>query len=121
MKGVLLCFELVSRLRINLEKLEIVPVGPVPRVFELTQVLGRKITSLPMKYLGLPLGARYKSKEIWNLILEKMEKRLAGWKRTYLSKGGRLTLIKSTLSSMPIYFLSLFPILSSVAKHIEKI
>ena len=37
-----------------------------------------------MKYLGLPLGARFKSKEIWNRILEKMEKCLAGWKRMYL-------------------------------------
>ena len=39
----------------------------------------------------------------------------------YLSKGGRITLIKSTLSSLPTYFLSLFPIQSSVANRIEKI
>ena len=37
----------------------------------------------------------------------------------YLSKGGRLTLLKSTLSSLPTYFLSLFPIPVSVAKRIE--
>jgi hypothetical protein len=74
-----------------------------------------------MKYLGLPLGARYKSKEIWNPILEKMERRLAGWKRSYLSKGGGLTLIKSTLSSLPTYFLSLFVVPSSVAHRIEKL
>jgi hypothetical protein len=60
-------------------------------------------------------------KDIWNPILEKMEKCLAGWKRLYLSKGGRLTLIKSTLSSLPTYFLSLFPIPSSVANRMEKI
>jgi hypothetical protein len=53
--------------------------------------------------------------------MEKMEKRLAGWKRMYLSKGGRLALIKSTLSNLPTYFLSLFPIPVSVAKRIEKI
>uniref|UniRef100_A0A2N9GX79 Reverse transcriptase domain-containing protein n=1 Tax=Fagus sylvatica TaxID=28930 RepID=A0A2N9GX79_FAGSY len=94
LKGVLMCFE---------------------------AVIGGRITTLPMKYLGLPLGARYKSKEIWNPILEKMERRLAEWKRLYLSKGGRLTLIKSTLSSLPTYFLSLFPIPSSVAKRIKKI
>jgi hypothetical protein len=29
---------------------------------------------------------------IWNGIVEKMERRLAGWKRLYLSKGARLTL-----------------------------
>jgi hypothetical protein len=121
LKGVLLCFEAVSGLCINLGKSEIVPVGPVVDVEDLAQVLGGQIASLPMKYLGLPLGAKYKSKEIWNPILEKMERRLAGWKRSYLSKGGRLTLIKSTLSSLPTYFLSLFAVPSSVAHRIEKI
>ena len=121
LKGVLLCFEAVSGLRINLGKSEIVPVGPVPDVEALAHILGGRTASLPMKYLGLPLGARYKSKEIWNPILEKMERRLAGWKRSYLSKGGRLTLNKSTLSSLPTYFLSLFPVPSSVAHRIEKL
>ena len=39
----------------------------------------------------------------------------------YLSKGGRITLIKSTLSSLPTYFLSLFPIPVAVASRIDKI
>ena len=63
-----------------------------------------------MRYLGMPLGANYKDSSIWNPIIEKMEKRLAGWKRLYLSKGGRLTLLKSTLSNLPTYFLLLFTI-----------
>jgi hypothetical protein len=121
LKWFLMCFEAVSGLHINLGKSEIVPIGTVHGIQDLAQVIGGRITALPMKYLGLPLGARYKSKEIWNPILEKMQRRLAGWKRLYLSKGGRLTLIKSTLSSLPTYFLSLFPIPSSVAKRIEKI
>ena len=40
-------------------------------------------------------------KYVWNPILEKINKKLAGWKKLYLSKGGRLTLLKSTLSSLP--------------------
>jgi hypothetical protein len=39
----------------------------------------------------------------------------------YLSKGGRVTLIKSTLPNLPTYFMSLFPILALVAKRIEKL
>ena len=39
----------------------------------------------------------------------------------YLSKGGRMTLLKSTLSSLPTYYLSLFTIPSHVANKLEKI
>ena len=74
-----------------------------------------------MKYLGFPLGAKFKAKEVWNEVLEKMERRLEGWKRLYLSKGGRLTLIKSNLSNLPTYFLSMFPIPVTVARHIKKL
>jgi hypothetical protein len=38
-----------------------------------------------------------------------------------LSKGGRLTRIKSILFNLPNYYLSLFPIPISFANHIEKL
>ena len=50
-----------------------------------------------------------------------MERRLGGWKWLYLSKGGKLTLLKSTLSNLPTYFLSLFHLPSDVACRIEKL
>ena len=74
-----------------------------------------------MIYLGMPLGSWHKTTSIWNLILERMEKKLLGWKRLYLSKGGRLTFLKSTLSSLPTYYLSLFTILKAVATRLERI
>ena len=67
------------------------------------------------------LVGNFEDKTIWNPILEKMERRLVGWKRLYLFKGGRVTLIKSTLSNLPTYFLSLFPIPAAVANRIAKI
>jgi hypothetical protein len=39
----------------------------------------------------------------------------------YLFNSGRVTLIKSSLSNLPMYFFSLFPILVSVANCIEKL
>jgi hypothetical protein len=54
-------------------------------------------------------------------FIEKIEHQLASWERLYLSKGGRVTLIKSTLANLPTYYLSLFPLPVSVAKHIEKL
>jgi hypothetical protein len=114
-------FEAVSDLKINLAKFVLVHVGIVDNVDELAGILGCKTSSLLLKYLGIPLGASYKAKSIWDGIVEKMECRLASWKRMYLFKRGRVTLIKSTLSNLPTYFLSLFPIHASVANRIEKL
>ena len=87
----------------------------------LAEFLGCRIGVLPMTYLGMPLGVSHKSPSIWNPILEKIEQKLAGWKKLYSSKGGKLTLLKSTLSSLPTYFLSLFTIPTHVANKIEKL
>jgi hypothetical protein len=106
---------------VNLGKSEMVAVGDVGNIGTLAAFLGCRVAGLPMKYLGLPLGAAYKAASIWNEVIEKMERRLAGWKKLYLSKGGRVTLIKSTLSNLPTYYLSLFPVPVSVANRIEKI
>ena len=45
---------------------------------------------------------------MWDGVEERLKKKLALWKRQYISKGGRLTLIKSTLSNLPIYTMSLY-------------
>jgi hypothetical protein len=76
-----LCFEAVSGLKINLPKSEIVPVGDMGDVEGLVSILECSVASLLMKYLGLLLGAHYKASTIWGVIIEKMEHRLAGWKR----------------------------------------
>ena len=82
---------------------EIIPVGEVGNPNALARVLCYKVGSLPMTYLGMPLS-HYKDSSIWNHILEKMERRFSVWKCLYLSKGGRLTLLNSTISSLPTYF-----------------
>ena len=64
--------------------------------------IGCKIGVLPT-YLGLPLGAHHNLMAGWDNIEERFWKKLALWKRQYISKRGRLTLLRSTLSSLPIY------------------
>lgn len=48
-------------------------------------------------------------------------KKLSGWKRRVLSFAGRVTLIKSVLSALPVYYMSLFNMLEGVAKEIDRI
>ena len=117
---VLIFFEYITGLKVNVGKSEIVPVGEVGNLDALAHILCCKVGFLPMSYLGMPLGAHFKNALIWNPILKRVEKKLAGWKRLYLSKGGRLTLLKSTLLSLPTYYLSLFTIPQHIADRLER-
>jgi len=60
---------------------------------------------------------------IWDDVIKKIEHRLASWKRLFLSKSGRVILIKNTLANLPTYSLSLFPLLAprSVAARVKKL
>ncbi|WMV25590.1 hypothetical protein MTR67_018975 [Solanum verrucosum] len=69
----------------------------------------------------MPLVANSKSKEIWNGVIEKCEKKLSRWKSQYLSLGGRVILINSVLDALPSYMMSLFPILATVIKILDNI
>ena len=118
---VLMWFEALSGLKINLEKSEIIPVGRVENIDFLAEAFGCWVGSLPSSYLGLPLGAPFKFVTVWDGVEERHCRRLALWKRQYISKGGRLTLIQSTLSNMPIYYMSIFRIPRIVRLRLEKI
>ena len=117
----LMWFEALSGLKVNMEKSELIPVGRVENVGELADEFGYKVGNLPSTYLGMPLGAPFKSSGVWDGIEERFKRRLAMWKRQYISKGGRITLIRSTLSNLPIYFMSIFQIPRAVRIRLEKI
>jgi hypothetical protein len=93
----------------------------VGNVDQLAGFLGYGTGNLPLKYSWLLLEASFKLKSMWVELEELMARWLAPWKGLYLSKGGKVTLIKSTILNMPTYMLSLFPIPVQVANHIEKI
>ena len=56
-----------------------------------------------MKYLGFHLKpCRYLMK-YWDWLIAKVEKRIKNWIFRWLSKGGKLTLVKVVLEAIPIY------------------
>ena len=79
-----------------------------------------KIGVLPSTYLDLSLGMRRNSLQVCDGVEERFRKKLALWKRQYISKGGRLTLIKSNLISFLTYTMSLFWIPKGVKSRLEK-
>ena len=114
------CFQAFTGLKVNVEKSEIVLVGEVGNIGVLANILRCRVGSLPMKYLGMTLGTPYKTASFGILFWRRWISYLC-WKRLYLSKGSRLTLLKSTLSSLPTYYLSLFTIPIVVADRLERI
>jgi hypothetical protein len=69
-----ICFEAVSGLKVNMAKLMLVPMGNVDNTVELVGILGCGTSSLPLKYLGLPLGAHFKEKSSWDGIVGKINR-----------------------------------------------
>ncbi|RVW53516.1 LINE-1 reverse transcriptase-like [Vitis vinifera] len=95
---ILFWFEAALGLRMNLAKSEIIPVGEVEEILELAAELGCRVGSLPSHYLGLPLGVPNRAYSMWDGVEERVRRRLALWKRQFISKGGRITLIKNVLA-----------------------
>ncbi|GMI89291.1 hypothetical protein HRI_002598400 [Hibiscus trionum] len=115
-------FELVSGLSLNLRKSKLIGLNvEQSKVDRWASLLHCKSEKLPSSYLGLPLGNLKNFAAIWDPIVEKFKSKFAGWKTKLLSFGGRITLIKSVLSSLPLYFISLFPMPNSVSLKLSKL
>ena len=74
----LLCFEAVSGLKVNLAKSEVTPIGRVDHLELLAAILGFKESSLPTTYLGLTLGATFKDVKVWDSVVTRIQRKLAG-------------------------------------------
>ena len=88
---------------------------------ELTFEFGCKVGVLLTFYLSLPLGAPHNSLATWHGVEHRFRKRLTMWKQQHISRGGRLTLIRNILSSLPIYFMSLIWMSKVVSLRLEQI
>jgi hypothetical protein len=97
----------VSSLKTNLAKSKLVPVGNVDNVAGSAGILGCGVASLPLTYPGLPVGASYPAKFIWDDVIKKIEHWLANWKMKYLSKSSRPYQEHPILRTSCHYFLSL--------------
>ncbi|MFS7991078.1 putative RNA-directed DNA polymerase [Helianthus anomalus] len=119
---ILRCFRICSGLHINLDKSSIIGIGiPDSDLHSMALDIGCKVDQFPLKYLGLPVGANMNRISNWSPVIGMFESRLALWKASVLSIGGRVTLIKSVLQSLPIYFFSLFKVPAGVISQLEAI
>jgi hypothetical protein len=55
----------------------------------------------------------------WRMVEERFKKKLSSWKGKMLSSGGRLVLVNSVLSSLPMYMMSFFRIPKGVLEKLD--
>jgi hypothetical protein len=91
----------------NLHKTEIYPINCDSSVIAHLHTSSIIIANFPCKYLGLTLHYRKPTKEMMHPLIQKIADRLPGWKRRFFSYPGRELLVKSVISSMPTYFLTI--------------
>ncbi|GJV50288.1 putative RNA-directed DNA polymerase, eukaryota, reverse transcriptase zinc-binding domain protein [Tanacetum coccineum] len=114
-------FYLASGLKINIHKSNIYGVGVSNEdVSSIARASGCASGSFPLTCLGLPIGSNMSRISNWQPLIDWFQLRLSSWKANFLSIGGRLTLIKSVLGSLGIYYLSIFKAPELVLKDLER-
>jgi len=120
LKLILSTFEQLSGLKINFHKSEIFCFGRAKEHQEFySQLFGCEMGNYHFRYLGLPMHTRKLSNKDWLDIEKRIEKKLSGWKGKMLSVGGRLVLINTVLSSLPMFMLSFFETPKGVLEKIN--
>ncbi|KAJ4779223.1 RNA-directed DNA polymerase (reverse transcriptase)-related family protein [Rhynchospora pubera] len=119
---VLELFSKVSGMTLNLVKSSFVPFSLQEQQVELLQNLFCcSSTTLPIQYLGLPLSYKRPDRATFQMLIDKLTKRLSGWKAKMLSRAGRLVLASSVLSTIPVFFMSVFKLPVWVVRAIDRL
>ncbi|XP_074278272.1 uncharacterized protein LOC141601866 [Silene latifolia] len=72
-------------------------------------------------YLGLPTSIGSSKRDLFKFLVDKTKRRLSSWNNILLSSAGKLTLIRSVLSSLSLFSLSVFRIPVSVTSKLQSL
>lgn len=122
LKAILRSFELVSGLKVNFAKSNVIGINMEERTMEgISQFLSCRLGSMSFKFLGVPVGANPRLRSTWQPIIDSIKARLNSWKSRQLSIGGRVTLINSVLASLPLFLFSFYKAPKKVIEEIIKL
>ncbi|KAK3184524.1 hypothetical protein Dsin_031810 [Dipteronia sinensis] len=107
--------------RVNQEKLAIFFSKQLSlrRKNEILNEMGFVEGKFPFTYLGVPIVDGKLRVSQFDPLIQKISKKIEGWKSRLLSQGGRLVLLRHVLSSMPLHLLSVLNKPKTVFKKIQ--
>ncbi|XP_048493277.1 uncharacterized protein LOC125493797 [Beta vulgaris subsp. vulgaris] len=114
-------YELASEQKINYEKSEVSfskGVSSTTRE-ELKNVLNMRQVEQHAKYLGIPFILGRSKKSIFDSLLDRIWKKLQGWKEKLLSRAGKEILLKSVIQALPTYLMGVYKLPSSIIQKIH--
>jgi len=122
LRAVQTLFAKMSGLKVNFNKSMLVGINIAESwLNEAASILNCKVGKVPFVYLGFFIGGYPSRLAFWDPVLNTIKSRLSGWQSCFLSFGGRLVLLKSVLTSLPVYALSFFKAPSGIISIIESI
>ncbi|XP_059068432.1 uncharacterized protein LOC131858952 [Cryptomeria japonica] len=86
----------------------------------ITRLFGIKIGQLPGKFLGMPFFVGAGKAEIWKGLLDGCKAKMEGWKTKWISLAGRLLMLKTVVSAMPIFPMACFKLPGLVIKSMQQ-
>ncbi|GKV47213.1 hypothetical protein SLEP1_g54131 [Rubroshorea leprosula] len=121
-KSVMRIFEMVSGLKVNFGKSVLMGINVSEEwMSRSSSILNCKQGNLPCKYLGVSIGEKCRSIATWRPMIESFKKKLASWKNKFISLGGRITLLNSVLSSLPVFTMSVYLLPKDKTKCISQL
>ncbi|XP_058749041.1 uncharacterized protein LOC131622003 [Vicia villosa] len=72
-------------------------------------------------YLGLPVILGRSKKEVFGLVIDRVWKKIKGWKENFLSKAGKEILLKAVAQAIPNYVMSCYKLPEGICKEIESL
>lgn len=100
---------MVFGLRVSLIKSQFFGINlKVDFIQTASSFLSCKIGIIPFKKIGIMARANHRRLSAWNHILDKLKRRLSLWHGKLMSLGGRVMMLSTGLSNIPIFYLSLF-------------
>ncbi|XP_058726407.1 uncharacterized protein LOC131597748 [Vicia villosa] len=121
-KGVLRAFEIASGLGINYHKSKLIGINTRSSFLEAaTLFLSCKVEESNFYVLGIPIGFDPRKELTWKPLVVKLKKHLGSWKNRFLNLGGRITLLKSILTSLTIFTMSFYKMPLKIVKEVNKI